>query len=205
MIPKTMKPFQYPPSLRERARGDAARGFTLVELIAVMALLVTVIALASPSLSGFFRGRALDAEARRLLSLTRLGQSRAASEGAPMILWVDTAQRAYGLEEDSSYTDQDAVAVAYTLDKDVSVDTSNADLLRDALTRNEPAGNVAASSKHAALPRIRFEPDGGIDEGSLETIRLAGREGASLQIGLSRSRMNYEIQTENNEGGARWR
>jgi prepilin-type N-terminal cleavage/methylation domain-containing protein len=70
---------------------DALRAFTLVELIVVMTLLVTVIALASPSLAGFFRGRAVDAEARRFMSLTRLGQSRAAPEGVPMILWVDTA------------------------------------------------------------------------------------------------------------------
>ena len=55
----------------------ALRGFTLIELVVVMTLLVTVIALASPSLAGFFRGRALDAEARRMMSLTRLGQSRA--------------------------------------------------------------------------------------------------------------------------------
>ena len=92
---------------------SALRGFTLVELVVVMTLLVTVIALASPSLAGFFRGRAVEAEARRFLSLTRLGQSRAASEGVPMILWVDTAQRTYGLEADSSFTDEDQKAVEY--------------------------------------------------------------------------------------------
>src|SRR5436190_5276257 len=51
-------------------------GFTLIELIVVMTLLVAVISIALPSLGGFFRGRTLDSEARRLLSLTRQGQSR---------------------------------------------------------------------------------------------------------------------------------
>ena len=54
-----------------------------------MALLTMVISLTAPSLSRFFRGRTLDSEARRLLALTRSGQSRAVSEGMPMDLWVD--------------------------------------------------------------------------------------------------------------------
>ena len=61
-----------------RTRSDTDRAFTLIELVLVMTLLVVVVAIAAPSLAGFFRGRALDAEARRLLSLTRQGQSRAA-------------------------------------------------------------------------------------------------------------------------------
>ena len=42
------------------------RGFTLVELILVLALLVVITSIAVPSLSNFVRGRALDSEARRL-------------------------------------------------------------------------------------------------------------------------------------------
>src|ERR1043166_3717524 len=57
------------------------RAFTLIELIVVMTLLVAVISIALPSLGGFFRGRTLDSEARRMLALTRQGQSRAVAEG----------------------------------------------------------------------------------------------------------------------------
>ncbi len=59
---------------------DRARAFTLIELILVMALLLIVIGVALPSLKRFFHGRNLDSEARRFLSLTRYGQSRAVSE-----------------------------------------------------------------------------------------------------------------------------
>src|SRR5512143_2179039 len=69
-----------------------ARAFTLIELILVMALLTIVISLTAPKLSRFFHGRTLDSEARRLLALTRSGQSRAVSEGLPMDLWVDAKQ-----------------------------------------------------------------------------------------------------------------
>ena len=170
----------------------ALRGFTLVELVVVMTLLVTVIALASPSLAGFFRGRALDAEARRFMSLTRLGQSRAASEGVPVILWVDIAQRAYGLEADSSYTDQDTKAVEYALDGNVTMEIGATDAVREAMT----IGNVSSSSKHSLLPQIRFEPDGSVSENSPESFRLMERDGGSLWVGLSVNRLNYEIRNQ---------
>ncbi len=159
----------------------------------VMTLLVVVISFAAPSLAGFFRGRALDSEARRLLSLTRQGQSRAASGGVPVILWVDPIQRTYGLEEDSSYTDKDTKAVEYTLDGSVNVEVG------PAVTSNPLLGNLATTGKRGGLPQIRFQPDGGIDESSLETVRLLDREGASLWLALARSRLNYEIHNQDDQ------
>ena len=156
----------------------------------VMTLLVVVISVAAPSLAGFFRGRALDSEARRLLSLTRQGQSRAASGGVPVILWVDPIQRTYGLEEDSSYTDKDLKAVEYTLDGNVSIEVGSA------VTSNPLLSGRVSTSKRSVLPQIRFQPDGGIDESSLETVRLLNREGASLWLALARSRLNYEIHDQ---------
>ncbi len=171
--------------------------FTLIELVIVMTLLVIVVAIAAPSLAGFFRGRALNSEARRLLSLTRQGQSRAASGGVPVVLWVDPDQRTYGLEEDSSYTDKDTRAVEYTLDSNVRVEVGAA------ITANLLLGNVAAAAgKRSALPQMRFQPDGGIDESSLEKVRLLDREGASLWLALARSRLNYEIRNSDEQRAA---
>src|SRR4051794_30959806 len=45
-------------------------GFTLIELILVMTLLMIVLAVSAPSLGSFFKGRNLDSEARRIYSLT---------------------------------------------------------------------------------------------------------------------------------------
>ena len=59
-----------------------------------MAILTITVSIAAPALSNFFRGRSLESEARRLLALTRQGQSRAVSEGVPMDLWVDMAKGA---------------------------------------------------------------------------------------------------------------
>lgn len=174
----------------------AHRAFTLVELIAVMTLLVTVIALASPSLAGFFRGRAVDSEARRLMSLTRFGQSRAAAEGIPMILWVDLNQRTYGLEADASFTDEDPKAVEYTLDGNVTAEIGATDAVLGAITSSTLYGNsTVTSSRHASLPHIRFEPDGSVGDSSPENLRLMDRDGGSLWVGLAANRLNYEIRT----------
>src|SRR5580765_8012860 len=61
--------------------SSAVAAFTLIEMIVVMALLGITISVALPSLKGFFRGRTLDSEARRMLALTRQGQTRAVSTG----------------------------------------------------------------------------------------------------------------------------
>src|SRR5271170_3868995 len=74
------------------------QAFTLIELILVLALLVIITSLAAPAMANFIRGRAMDSEARRLFALMHAGQSRAVSEGMPMMLWVDEKQEAYGLE-----------------------------------------------------------------------------------------------------------
>lgn len=196
-VPQCFRVFDVCGSLPAAAgHRPALRGFTLVELVVVMTLLVTVIALASPSLAGFFRGRAVEAEARRFMSLTRLGQSRAASEGVPVILWVDMAQRTYGLEEDSSFTDQDAKAVNYTLDGNVTVEIGATDSVRETITGNTLFGSGTSSSKHSSLPQIRFDPDGSVSESSPENFRLMDRDGGSLWVGLSANRLSYEIRNQ---------
>jgi len=59
------------------------------------------------------------------------------------------------------------------------------------------AGSVSTTkimSRHAGLPRIRFKPDGTLDENSPQVLRLSSNDGDSLWIAQSRSRLNYEIR-----------
>ena len=160
------------------------RGFTLIELVLVMTLLIVVISFTAPSLGKFFRGRALDGEARRLLSLSREGQSRAASEGVPVILWVDASSRQYGLEQDLSYVERDDKALTYTLDRDVAIEVVDGALSSAYMLEGGPSN----------LPGIRCEPDGSFGEASPEALRLQDRDGAVLYLEKSRNRLNYEIR-----------
>lgn len=157
------------------------RGFTLIELILVMTILVIAISFVAPSLSNFFRGRALNAEAVRVLSLTHAGQSRAVSEGMPMLLWVDAPARAYGLLQETSPrggNNVDPKAQEFILDEDVAIEAPNSTPVLVAGRR---------------LPAIRFLPDGSIDESSPQTLRLAGADGSIAWVAQSASRLTYEI------------
>src|SRR5690349_9721534 len=80
-----------------RLPANGARAFTLVELILVLVLLAITASLVGTNMGSFFRGRALNFEARRMLSLAHYAQSRAVSEGVPMVLWVNPSTATYGL------------------------------------------------------------------------------------------------------------
>ena len=154
-------------------------GFTLIELCLVLALLATAAALIAPALSRFMRGRTLDAEARRLLSLTRAAQSRAVSEGLPVLLWFDAAQAAYGTEEETPPQSTDPKALQFTLNDRVQLTVPDA---------------APAVTEKRHLPAIRFLPDGSIDEASPSFVRLNNASGMTLCLGQTRNRMGYEIQ-----------
>jgi type II secretion system protein H len=162
----------------------------LIELILVMAILVIVIAVSAPSLSRFFRGRALDSEAKRFLALTRYGQSRAVSEGIPVLLWIDAKGLEYGLRADSSYTEQDTKAVEFQLNKDVQIEVLQSRLAQREATVWKGGGGLATT-----LPKIRFTPDGFISPSSPEQIVLRQGDAGEVWIAPSQNHLNYEIQT----------
>lgn len=163
------------------------RAFTLIELILVMAMLLIVIAVSAPTLSKFFRGRNLDSEARRFVSLTRYGQSRAVSEGVPMVLWIDAKQGTYGLQQEVNYTDVDTKAVEYTLGKDLRMEVSTVVALPSQLSQARQAAR--------SLPMMRFRPDGFISETSPQRVWLYEGERDSVLIAQSSNRLHYEIAT----------
>src|ERR1039457_1703620 len=136
-----------------RFAQTARRGFTLIELILVMALLTIVISLTAPRLSRFFHSRTLDSEARRLLALTRSGQSRAVSEGVPMDLWVDAAQGAFGLEAEPSFDTSDSKAVDFTLDSGLQLEVVNKTVVApiNTVTMNRPQRVSTASVRRVNL------------------------------------------------------
>lgn len=163
----------------EGIRAPRQRAFTLIELILVMGLMVVLISAIAPSLANFFRGRALDSEARRLMALAHAGQSRAVSDGMPMLLWVDAQQRTYGLEQETTSANGDPKAMEFPLDDTVRIVAANASPMR---------------VRDQKLPAIRFLPDGTVDEASPESLRLEASDGSSLILVQATNRLSYEIQ-----------
>jgi hypothetical protein len=154
-----------------------------------MTMLSIVLAVSAPSLSRFFRGRSLDAEAQRFVGLTRYAQSRAVSEGMPMVLWIDAEQRLYGLLADPSYTEQDTREVQFDLHRNIEVEVewpaSTGDFHR----------TKSSAQWFAHLPTFRFQPDGFISDLSPELILFREGEEDAVWVGRSRNRLSYEVQT----------
>lgn len=72
-------------------------GFTLLELILVMVLICTVLAMAAPSLRGFFGSRKTDDESARILALIQYARSQSITEGRVYRLNFDMDQGQYWL------------------------------------------------------------------------------------------------------------
>jgi Tfp pilus assembly protein FimT len=162
----------------------------LIELILVMAMLAIVVSVAFPSLQGFFRGRNLDSEARRFLSLTRYGQSRAVSEGVPMVLWIDAQEGTYGLQAQAGYMDLDRKAVEFELDKELRIEVQAPVVIRQSSSTQQTQPGVGN------VPKIQFLPDGFIAETSPESILFRQDPAGAIRITQSSSRLNYEIEPD---------
>jgi len=160
-----------------------------------MALLAIVLAVGAPSLARFFRGRTLDSEAKRFLALTRYGQSRAVSEGVPMVLWIDAKQGTYGLTAESTYAEQDGKAVQFTLDGNLKVEVEMPPAGVVQSNQWNPPSQIAGDAQ-----TIRFMPDGFISDASPGRVLIREGDDGGLWIAQSRNRLNYEIQTDNSPG-----
>jgi len=73
------------------------RGFTLIEILAVVAILALVAAFILPNMGGL-RRRALRAEAQQIAAQLELARQRAIVTGVPHRLWLDLDQAEYRLE-----------------------------------------------------------------------------------------------------------
>jgi prepilin-type N-terminal cleavage/methylation domain-containing protein len=180
------------------ARRAGGRGFTLIELIFVLVILAITAVFVSTSMSRFFRGRALNFEARRLLSLTHYGQSRAVSEGMPVILWFNPATSSYGLSLQSTYAfnDQpegDRQAVTYTTDPTVTLEIATGGVLPGISEQDDERLGAPDGVSY-----IRFNPDGFFDESSTAKIFLRQANEEGLELVQTRNRLGYEIRPASN-------
>ena len=165
--------------------------FTLIELILVLVLLAVVIAISAPSLSRFFRGRSLDSEARRLLALTRHAQSRAVSEGVPMVLWLETKQHTYGLNADKTFVTDDSQAEQFSVD-----DTLEVEVRFSAAAQAAGQSSAFKSERQETTGRytLRFNPDGFVSPSSPDIVIFRQADKSELWVAQGRNRLNYEIQ-----------
>ena len=170
-------------------RRRPAAGFTLIELIIVMLLLAIAAGMVAPRMSSFFRGRALNHEARRMLSLTHFAQSRAVSAGVPVLLWFDARTSTYGVEVQAGHVTDEEQAHVFTTDPSL---TFTADTDANALVSEQEDEKLGLPADRAV---IRFNPDGFFDEVSVRRIVLQQQDGPALELIQTENRLGYEIRS----------
>lgn len=139
------------------------KGFTLLELILVMVILSTVLAMAGPSLSGFFASRQTHDTAAQILALTQLARSQAISEGIVYRLNFDTTERTYWLtaQHAGAFEElQTGLGQVFTLPKDMVMELEGVE---------EEDLDVF----------LQFTPQGTVTAG---TVRLVDRRGLALEV-----------------------
>jgi type II secretion system protein H len=139
------------------------RGFTLLELILVMVILSTVLAMAAPSLRGFFTSRQTHDTAAQILALTQLARSQAISEGILYRLNFDTRERTYWLTAQRAGVFEKLTTgfgQIYTLPKDMNVELEELDEEEDDVF-------------------LEFTPQGTVTAG---TVRIIDRRGRAIEV-----------------------
>jgi type II secretion system protein H len=84
------------PSVKRPARGRRA-GFTLLELILVMMIICMVLAMAAPSLRGFFASRQTADAGVRIVALAEYARAQSAAQGRCYRLNMDAKEGTYWL------------------------------------------------------------------------------------------------------------
>ena len=124
------------------------RGFTLVELLVVFALMALMVSIVPPAYDRLQEGSQYRDAVRGLLSNIRQARTRAMSEGREVRLVMDLAGHTYGVEG----------AAVHKLPQKVE--------LRATIAGIEMAANGQAA--------IRFLPSGGATGGTIELRRASG-------------------------------
>jgi Tfp pilus assembly protein FimT len=153
----------------------------------VMALLVIGAAMVAPNMVSFFRGRALNLEARRMLALVHYAQSRAIAEGVPVVLWFNPKTASYGQNIQTGFTDSDNRASSYVLESSLTL---------DAPVTDAPPASELGDEKFGlpeGLPVIRFMPNGFFDYVSVPKLVIHQGTEAALQLVPTADRLSYEI------------
>jgi type II secretion system protein H len=159
-------------------RSDPAPGFTLVELILVMALLAVVAAFSAPSLARSLRQRNLDGEAARLLALTEYARNEAVSQGVPMTVWLDPKSQRFGVAPKTGYEGDEARAREFELNADIHFEIDR------------------AATQNGVAEIMEFAPDGAPAPSSIDAVRLVDRFQALINIVRTSDGWSYEIVKE---------
>src|SRR4051812_48553103 len=151
-------------------------GFTLVELMLVLAILAMMVAFVAPALAKSSRARNLEQEALRFIALTEFARDEAVSQGVSMAIFVETQTQRFGVEP-ASATSGVVTRKDFTLHEDLHFEPVE--------TKSKKEGRV-----------ITFSPEGTPDTSSVDTIKITDRNGATRTIERDTDGWGYQLAKE---------
>ena len=153
-------------------------GFTLIELVLVLAILAMMAAFIAPALAKSSRQRAMDQEALRLLAIVDFARNEAVSQGVAMAVYIDTTTQTFGMEPASESSGLD-VHKEFKLHPDLRFERVEGG-------SSKKTGRVAT-----------FTPEGVMDTGSFDSATIADKTGGSITITRDSNSWGYEIAKGN--------
>ncbi len=156
-------------------------GFTLIELMLVLAILAMMVALVAPALARSSRARNLEQEALRLVALTEYARDEAVSQGVSMAVYVDTQSQRYGMEPASGTS-------GVTVRKDFTV--------REDLHFEEPKTVSTSATPKKDGHVIIYNPEGVPESSSIDYLTITDQNGESKSVMRSADGYGYELAKE---------
>jgi type II secretion system protein H len=138
-------------------------GFTLLELVLVMALLVVVMAMAAPSLRGWRKGADLRNTADGFIAATRWARSHAASSAHVYVVVIDAQSGSFAVKIQDGQNTKDS-------EGEFNQPTSM-----------PQGGSIqATNSSRAAVNAIHFYPTGRVEPA---VVHFTDADGQTLTVG----------------------
>lgn len=156
---------------KNRGRSCGAGGFTLLELVLVMALVCSMLAIVAPSLAGFAAARQTADAARQIISLIQYARTQAVAQGCIYRLNFDRQAGEYWL---TARNGADFESLGSDFGNRFALPQGTSFDLRAG------TGGETASGAAAEVPDfIDFYPNGAA---SPLIIRLTGRKGDACEV-----------------------
>lgn len=157
------------PSIPIRSRRP---GFTLIELIVVLALIAILTAVILPEMRGSLEESVLRSTARSMVAACNTANSRAVASGHPYHLIIDPAAHRYRIEQSPGSTRSHPSNKPAPTPESAAIDPR---IVVEVHPLEPPAPN---SSQHS----VEFHPDGTVDAAE---FRLRDRSGFAIAIRLN--------------------
>lgn len=142
-----------------------------------MTLLTIMVAVSAPRLSGFFQGRGLEEETRRIAALTRYARSESIASGERMRLWIAPEQGTYGIEPLGPPRSDAPRTLEYTLHSRLALEL--------------PEETVLNEEGEAELV---FWPDGNLDAAAPAEFTLLENDVPTRRFVLGANRFEYAAE-----------